>query len=167
MNNKFLLPHRYKIIGWYILIPATLFGMALMIGGVHELFAVNAKVFAFYYEELFGEGHSFSVFHTNITPTLTGVLFLVGALLVSFSKEKREDEFIARLRQSSLLWAVLVNYGLLLLSFVFIYGLAFLSVMLYNMFTVLIIFIIRFNYILYRSSKEMPHEKYHQSAASY
>jgi hypothetical protein len=165
MTNKLLLPNKYKAIGWYILVPATILGIAIL--SEWESFEIQTNVFALFYEELMGKRASFSVIHTNITPTAVGILFLVGALLVSFSKEKKEDEFIARLRQSSLLWAVLVNYSLLLLSFVFIYGVAFLNVMLYNMFTILIIFILRFNYILYRSSKEMPNEKYNQSATSY
>jgi hypothetical protein len=80
--------------------------------------------------------------------------------MVGFSKEKNEDEFIANLRLSSLLWAVLVNYGLLLLAFVFVYGFPFLNVMVYNMFTVLIIFIARFNYILHRNSNYKPDEKH-------
>jgi hypothetical protein len=165
MTNKLLLPNKYKAIGWYILVPATILGIAIL--SEWESFEIQTNVFALFYEELMGKRASFSVIHTNIIPTAVGILFLVGALLVSFSKEKKEDEFIARLRQSSLLWAVLVNYSLLLLSFVFIYGVAFLNVMLYNMFTILIIFILRFNYILYRSSKEMPNEKYNQSATSY
>ena len=165
MTNKLLLPHKYKAIGWYILVPATILGISIL--SEWESFEIKTKVFALFYEGIIGKRTSFSVIHTNITPTAVGILFLIGALLISFSKEKTEDEFIARLRQSSLLWAVLVNYILLLLSFAFIYGVAFLNVMLYNMFTILIIFILRFNYILYRSSKEMPNEKYHQSAASY
>jgi uncharacterized membrane protein len=79
--------------------------------------------------------------------------------MVGFSKEKNEDEFITNLRQSSLYWAVIVNYILLLFAFVFLYGIAFLNVMLYNMFTILIIFIVRFNYVLYRTSKWKPDEK--------
>jgi uncharacterized membrane protein len=99
------------------------------------------------------------VIETNITSTLVGALFIVGAMFVGFAKEKSEDEFIAKLRLSSLLWAVWVNYILLFLSFVFVYGMSFLSVMLYNMFTVLIIFIIRFNYILYKTSKMASDEE--------
>lgn len=166
MTNKVLLPNRYKAIGWYILIPATILGVVLLATNF-EFFVLEAKVFALFNQEPFSNSDNFRIIKTNIFPTLVGALFLIGALLVSFSREKREDEFIAGLRQSSLLWAVFVNYILLLLSFLFIYGMAFLNVMLYNMFTILLIFIIRFNYILYKSSKEMPHEKYNQSAASY
>ncbi len=79
--------------------------------------------------------------------------------MVSFSKEKREDEFIANLRLSSLLWSVWVHFVLLLLAFLFIWGFSFLNVMVYNMFTILIIFIIRFNYLLYRGTKSMADDK--------
>ena len=49
-------------------------------------------------------------------------VFSSGALLVSFSKEKNEDEFITEIRLSSLLWAVCVSYTLLLVAFLFVYG---------------------------------------------
>src|SRR5438034_604935 len=65
---------------------------------------------------------TFSFRNTNITNTIVGAGFLIGALLVSFSKEKNEDEFIAEIRLSSLLWAVCVSYTLLLVAFLFVYG---------------------------------------------
>jgi hypothetical protein len=95
----------------------------------------------------------------DITNTLVGVVFITGAILVGFSREKKEDEYIANLRLSSLLWAVFVSYLLLLLAFIFIYGGAFFMVMVYNMFTVMVIFIIRFNYLLYKNSKPVSDEK--------
>ena len=90
---------------------------------------------------------------------MVGVPFIIGALLVSFSKEKNEDEFIAEIRLSSLLWAVWVNYILLLVSFLLVYGSPFIEVMVYNMFTTLLIFIVRFNHLLYRNRKTVPDEK--------
>ena len=87
------------------------------------------------------------------------VLFIIGAMLVSFSKEKNEDEYIAGLRLSSLLWAVFVSYVLLLAAFLLVYGSPFLDVMVYNMFTILIIFITRFNYLMYKNSKTATDEK--------
>jgi hypothetical protein len=167
MKSKLLLPHRYKLLGWYLLIPATLLGIIMLFFTDYISLELEAGMFAIINEELMGDTEYFTIIKKNIIPTLTGVLFLSGALLVSFSKEKVEDEFIFRLRQSSLLWAVLVNYILLLACFIFIHGMAFLNVMVYNMFTILIIFIIRFHYILYRSSKEIANEEYNQSAASY
>src|SRR5699024_10076420 len=107
---------------------------------------INATVFALYADEILGKAHYFNFIKTDIVNTLIGVLFIIGGLMVSFSSERNEDEYIANLRLNSLLWAVLVNYLILLLMFLFIYGLGFLNVMVYNMFTVLIIFIAKFHY---------------------
>lgn len=159
MTYKALLPHKFKRIGWCILIPATIFGIVLIFNGFDK-WPLNATVFTIYGEEFLGKSHSFSFFRTDITNTLTGCLFIIGGLLVGFSKEKNEDEFIWNLRVSSLLWAVVTNYLVLLFCMLFVYGAPFLSVMLYNMFTVLIIFIVRFNYVLYRNLKAIADEKY-------
>lgn len=151
MKSDLLLPNKYKKVGWIILLPSIVLGVLVAIGEF-DGFSIMFNVFALAYDnDLFN--NKIGVFNTDITNTLAGILCIIGALLVSFSKEKREDEFIANLRLTSLLWAVLVNYGLLLFCFIFIYGISFLHVMVYNMFTVLIIFIIRFNYLLNRSSK--------------
>ena len=158
MKSNLLLPNKFKIIGWFILIPAIIAGIYLSFAGFEKL-SINSKVFAVINEEFLGKSEYFSFIKTDITQTLVGVLFLIGALLVSFSREKIEDEYIAKLRLSSLLWAVLVNYILLLLCFIFVYGTGFLTVMVYNMFTVLIIFIIRFNYLLIKNAKMASYEK--------
>lgn len=159
MSNKLLLPNRYKKIGWGILIPSTILGIVLAFHEFGEGW-MHAPVFAIANDGDKLDGYKyFTVSDANITNTVIGVLFLIGAMLVSFSKEKNEDEFIAEIRLSSLLWAVCVSYILLLIAFLFVYGTPFLDVMIYNMFTVLIIFIIRFNYILYKNSKTVPFEK--------
>lgn len=158
MTSYLLLPNKFKIIGWFILVPITIAGIYLSITGFNSL-ELNAKVFALLNTEFMSKSVYFSFIKTDITQTLIGILFLVGGLLVSFSKEKIEDEYIAKLRLSSLLWAVWVNYILLLLCFIFVYGTGFLSVMIYNMFTVLIIFIIRFNYLLCKNAKMAKNEK--------
>ena len=166
MTTKLLLPNRYKTIGWILLIPSVLFGLYMIVTGF-ETKLVHGPTFAVLSEGLMDDQKSFSLIRTDLTNTLTGTLFLAGALLVAFSREKQEDEFIAKLRLTSLLWAVLVNYVLLLLAFLFIYGLPFMSVMIYNMFTVLIIFIMRFHFILYQNTKTVADEKHYQGTAGY
>lgn len=152
MIEKLLLPHKYKKIGWMILIPTFIVGLTLIIGEF-DSFSIKANIFVFSYDSFLSGSKTFEMANIDIGYTLVGILFLIGACMVSFSQEKKEDEFINNLRLSSLMWAVLVNYGLLFFCFIFIYGVSFLYVMVYNIFTVLIIFIIRFNYLLNRSSK--------------
>jgi hypothetical protein len=49
-----------------------------------------------------------------------------------------------------LAWAVYFNYAILILTFLFIYDFAFLWVMVFNMFTVLLFFIVRFNWQIFK-----------------
>jgi len=158
MSNTLLLPNKFKLLGWFLLIVAVILFVASSFE-VFDLFPEKSKVFAIFNKEIFGQSQFFTLIETNITLTVVGVLFIIGAMMVGFSKEKREDEFIAKLRLSSLLWAVWVNYALLFLAFFFVYGTDFLTVMMYNMFTILIIFIVRFNYLLYKNSKVVLDEE--------
>jgi len=158
MSNTLLLPNKFKLLGWFLLIVAVILFVASSFE-VFDLFPEKSKVFAIFNKEIFGQSQFFTLIETNITLTVVGVLFIIGAMMVGFSKEKREDEFIAKLRLSSLLWAVWVNYALLFLAFLFVYGTDFLTVMMYNMFTILIIFIVRFNYLLYKNSKVVLDEE--------
>ena len=158
MTSRLLLPNKYKVVGWFLLIPSAIVGVILSFTGF-DAFPIKAKMFAILNDELFGKTKLFSFIEVSITNTIIGVLFIIGALFVGFSKEKTEDEFITNLRLSSLLWAVWVNHVLLLLAVLFIYGTPFFTVMVYNMFTILLIFIGRFNYILYRNTKTVTDEK--------
>lgn len=158
MYQKLLFPPKYKKIGWWILIPATILGIFLLVTQVQPGW-LEWNVFAIMDEKIMGESTIFGIIKTNISVTLVGIIFIIGALFVGFSREKNEDEFIAQTRLYALLWAVFVNYALLIIAFFFIYGLSFFSVKLYNMFTVLILFIIRFSFMLHKNSKTFAGDK--------
>ena len=152
MSKSLLLSNKFKKIGWMIFIPSLVTGLCLAFTGFEPGWLSGKMLSVF---PSLSSDRYFAVVHVNFVNTIVGLLFISGGLLVGFLKEKNEDEYIARLRLASLLWAVLVNYILLSVAFVFIYDTAFLSVMIYNMFTVLLIFIVRFNYILFRNSKSL------------
>lgn len=158
MSKQLLLPNRFKKIGWIILIPATIAGVILAYNEFGSAW-LWANVFSIANDGTLEHYRYFSFAKTNITNTVIGALFIIGAMLVSFSKEKNEDEYISELRLSSLLWAVCVSYLLLLIAFLLVYGTPFLDVMVYNMFTILIIFITRFNYLMYKNAKTAADEK--------
>jgi hypothetical protein len=92
--------------------------------------------------------------NNNILNEIVGVLIILSSIFVAFSKEKEEDEYILKIRLESLVWAVYVNYGILLISLLFIYDFSFLYVMIFNMFTVIIFFIIRFYWQLNKLKNE-------------
>ncbi|MCO6497823.1 MAG: hypothetical protein J5I50_09195 [Chitinophagaceae bacterium] len=147
-----LLPHRFKAIGWIVLIPSALIGLLILSqqDGFLNL-SIPGKIFAVVNNDIFEDPQYFTIIKTDLLATLLGALVTLGALIVAFSAEKEEDEFIAALRLSSFQWAVLVSYGILLFCFLFIFGLAFFTAMAINMFTVIFLFIIRFNYLLYKN----------------
>lgn len=149
METTYLLPNRFKRIGWVLLFISTGMWIAYLIEDP-VFTSLNCKVFAIAGAELFTDTVYFRLININLYVTIAGVFFILGGLFVAFAKQKIEDEFIMKLRLLSFQWAILINYSLLLLCFIFVYDLAFFTVMIYNMFTVLILFIIRFHYLLHK-----------------
>jgi hypothetical protein len=163
METRFLLPNKFKMIGWFLLIPSTILGILQIfyLAGSGLKF-LDLKVFTIYSGSFAPWGSTTVVFgfdKVNLTGTIIGILFILGAVMVAFTKEKHEDEFIAKIRLESFLWATYINYAILLFCFLFFYGIGFMYVMIFNMFTIIILFIVRFNYVLYRSTKSLRYEK--------
>ncbi len=158
METKFLLPNKFKSVGWLILLFSILLWVYVAFILKDEIAILQTSVFSIIGSELLKPTEYFSIIQTNLTYTLIGILFIFGGLLVVFSKEKTEDEFISKLRLVSFQWSFLINYILLFFLFIFIYGLDFMNVMIYNMFTTLILFICRFHYLLFKY-KNMDYEK--------
>jgi hypothetical protein len=78
---------------------------------------------------------------------ITLVLILSG-IMHSFSKEKMEDEYISSIRLQALTWSIYVNYGLVLLATLLIFGMAYFHVMIIHLFSLIILFNLRFQYKL-------------------
>ena len=78
---------------------------------------------------------------------------IIGGLLVGFTKEKVEDEFIYKLRNDSLVWAIIFNYMILVFTILFVYEFTFFHVLVFNMFTPLLFFVFRFNFIRLKSTR--------------
>lgn len=160
MKTKLLFPHRFKTIGWILLVPAIILGILYLFFQIEPGF-LDTKVFSIYGSDSFLSSSSkfFQLVKNNITDEIAGVLLIIGALFVAFSREKTEDEFIAKTRLESLVWATYVNYIILIFCFLFFYDMGFFWVMILNMFTILIFFILRYYFILYMSKKSLGHEK--------
>ena len=156
MVSNYLLPNKYKKVGWFLLIPSLVLGFLFTIGIEYN---INTTVFAFWFDDIMEDLVLFSFIKENIYNEIIGICLLISLALVAFSKEKNEDEYISRVRLDSLLWATYINYGLLFLAIIFIYGIPFQTIMIYNMFTILLIFIIRFNIVLFITKRQMENEK--------
>lgn len=152
MKTKYLLPNKYKIPGW-ILFAIGIFGGIFLVLTDYEADALTVKVFTIFSEPfIFGEGGFLKIIENSILDELIALAIIFGGLLVGFSREKIEDEFIYKLRKDSLVWAILVNYIVLILAILFVYELSFFDVLVFNMFTPLIFFIVRFNFLKHKSA---------------
>ena len=152
MKTNYLLPHKYKTIGWILFVIGLTLGAMVLFAEFEPEF-LNVKVYALFNEELLGATTFFSLVETNLLVEIIITLIVVGGLITAFTKEQIEDEFIAKIRLESLVWATYINYILLLLATLVVFELSFLYVMQVNMFTLLIFFIIRFNWMLRKSKK--------------
>ena len=159
MKTRFLFPYVYRKVGWIILVPFILIGIPIVFWDFKFDF-LDLKAFAFYSDmPFFGTRTFFWWIATNLTATIIGIGVIVGAVLVAFSKQKFEDEFVAQTRFESLVWATYTQYALLIFCFIFFYDFGFLTVMVFNMFTLLFIFILRFQFVQYRNRNSLDHEK--------
>ena len=152
MKTNYLLPNKYKTIGWILLALGIIIGIFLFFSD-YESNALTIKVLSIHNDDaIFKENNGFfKIIENSIIDELVALAIIIGGLLVGFSKEKVEDEFIYKLRKDSLVWAIIFNYFVLILTIIFIYNFTFFDVLVFNMFTPLVFFIFRFNFLKYKS----------------
>lgn len=150
MKTTYLLSHKFKALGWVLLIVGSIFGIVLFIGDYESNF-LQTKVLALIHDPILGEKGFFKIIENSIADELVALIIILGGILVGFSQEKTEDEFIQKLRTDSLIWAIIVNYSILALAIIFVYEFDFFDVLVFNMFTPLLFFIFRFNFLKSRA----------------
>ena len=154
MKTNYLLPNKYKPLGWILFIAGIIFGFVIVFSG-YEYEPIKVKVLSIFNESFLGSESSqlFKIIETGIASELASISIIIGGLIIGFSKEKIEDEFIYKLRTDSWIWAIIFNYVVLTITILFIFDLTFFHVLVFNMFTPLLFFIIRFNFLKLKSSR--------------
>lgn len=160
MKSRFLFPNQLRPFGWLLAIP----GFALGYFSLYRDYKIPGFSFSFW--------PNYQFFHApvsqDLTKTLALLLIIVGLFFMAFSKEKKEDELTARMRQNALYWSVLISYILYLTWLIIVIfiellkldkdplgGLAdILNMSIYNLFTPLLIFIARYYYLRYSKNGE-------------
>lgn len=157
-KNGLLLPHRLKVWGWILTIPSLVTGIWFMA----ENSAAEYDLFDFEILAVVGEGEDgffggdpalFVWMNNNLLDELVGALLMIGLLLLCFTREKTEDEYIARIRSESFQWAVFVQMVLYLVALLTIYGLPFWTFMLINLYLLPIVFVVRYYYKMYQLNR--------------
>lgn len=156
MKTNYLISNKFKPFGWILFVLGIIAGIFLYIAE-YESDALTINVLSIYSESFIGNEKSFfQITENSILDELIALAIIVGGLLVGFSKEKVEDEFIYKLRKDSLVWAIIFNYAVLIFTIIFVYDLTFFDVLVFNMFTPLIFFVLRFNFLKHKS---LSHEE--------
>jgi len=149
MKNKLLIAHRWKILGWLLAVPAFIGGISFALFNFPDYLQVTVPEWLAHFiwiESFMSDTPNPTIY---LLDEVIALSLLIGLLLLAFSKEKVEDEWIQQVRLESFQWAFLVNSLLLMAFIVLAHESPFLSVMVYNMFTPLLIFVARFYYVLY------------------
>lgn len=146
MNTSLLLQNRFKMIGWFIFLPSLILGLISLSGVMN--FEVSLPVI--YNSGFFSDENQgfFKTAEIDLFPNLFGLLIIIGGILVGFSKEKIEDEYISSLRLKSVFWSLIVSYSIVFILFITVFGSLFLTVMILIMFLPLVLYVFRFNYLL-------------------
>jgi hypothetical protein len=105
-------------------------------------FRLKIPVFAVY--SAFLETKMFVVFRTNFSDELTLLTLLTGLALIAFSKEKTEMEGFDLIRMKAIFRAAMVNTAFLFLSLLFIYGSGFMAVLVVNLFSFFVFYLLFF-----------------------
>ena len=145
MKSKFLFPTWCNIVGYLMVIPGFVLGY-LFIFHNYEI-----PGFGFQMRE---KSNLFQNAFENFTNELAVFLVIVGLLFIAFSKGKKEDELTARLRLNSLYWSVMIyyiiyNFGFLLVNYIKEIPFVGEHILELNIFSPLLIFIIRYYYLKY------------------
>lgn len=125
---------------------------------------LDLKVFVFYYS--FFETKYFSFIYHNITDEIAGILLLCGLVFLCFSREKIETDTIQRIRLQSLMLSLYVNSVFLILSFLFIYGIGFLHILVINLFSPFFFYFLIFSIVLRKQKNENTQTDISDSASS-
>jgi hypothetical protein len=151
MKNTLMLPSRFRLVGLALAIPGLAVGMAFLFFDWEPAFL---DVHLPKWINLIGDKGFLADTANNLTDEIALTLAVAGLLIVAFSRELVEDEFIQATRLKSLQWAVLVNTILLLIACWLVYGMQFFTVLVFNALTVLLIFNLRFRWVLFRQQQK-------------
>lgn len=140
MKKNYLFPTTFRKIGWWLFIPFAIMSIICLFNGANENW-LNVSTFSVV---------PWGVIKNSLLDEISMIGLTISLLFIAFSKEKDEDECIASIRSSSLVWATIAGYLLLILCTMFIYDLQYLNFVFIDLFMILILYIIKYNIELYK-----------------
>lgn len=177
MKTTYLFPHSFKKFGWIAL------GLALLGAVAYAIYAIDLE-----YVDKFNQAHGsggtkrFLFEMSQSTAFISQIISIIGLqwqgllfqsaiilsmMMVVFSRERHEDEYVSKLRCDSLVWAFIASFLCIVVSFIFFavmpsYHFMIFSKLFFIFFcpwVILILFFIKFKFALRKFYKTEEDEK--------
>jgi hypothetical protein len=139
--KNLLLPFPFKLAGIFL----ALCGLVFAVLYVWFDFRFTIPVFAVF--SSFVETKVFATFRTNFADELTMLLLVTGLGLIVFSKEKNETENLTLVRIKAMANAGIANTFFILFSILFVYGSGFIAILVLNLFSFFIFYLVIFHFL--------------------
>ena len=160
IKKSYLLPNRMKQVGVVMLTLWIVTAVILIITRLDIMDMIPVKVLSLFNMEWGDSNIEIGKIVTNgIGDELFTVWLIFSLYFVSFSREKEEDECIAYIRGSSLMWAMKVNIVIVGVIYFLVYDIMFLYFMYFCIFTPFFLFIIKFNLAVSKFRKEQDNNE--------
>lgn len=149
--QSLLLPWKTRWWGGVIFVLGFIFSYLRFILGIKPVF-LNAKVFAIYSKYL--DSKYFQIIGNHLSEEICLFFLILGSGLLALSKQKNEKSEYIYLRVNSFLFAIYFNSAFLLLSVLFVYGLAFIGVIAISMISIPLIYFLIFQFKVFQYNKK-------------
>ena len=146
MKTIQLLPYSYKLWGWFILVPSIIVGLVCLFSGD---ISYNVSLPVLYNSGFMDESGFFAKTYVDVVANGVGLLIIIGAVLVGFSQEKEEDEYLQQLRLRAVFWSLLISYTIFFVLMLTVYGILFFNLMILLLYLPILLYILLFNYYLH------------------
>jgi hypothetical protein len=130
--------YKFKYVGLLLLLSGLIL---TLLNQIHRL-KIRLPVLAVHSSYI--QTKYFTIITTNIFEEITLLCLLAGFLLLVFSKERVEMKAYETLREESWKSVIFLNSALLVFSILFIYGKGFIAVLILNLFTPFIFYLMVF-----------------------
>lgn len=155
MVQKLLLfPHKFKKVGWWIFLIVLVLAITISTDTLSD-WLKNTWIS----QKKVGSGMFASDLLEVLYNDLKIIGSIVGALFITCSREQIEDEMIGTIRLNSLLLSLYCYVILVVLATIFINGINFLTVMMYSMVSLPILFLFIYEIMLWLFKRSMKDEK--------
>ena len=150
MNIR-LFPHKLKYTGWTLLLFGLIMGYFVLFRHFMPEY-LNVPVFAIY--SAYIEKTVMGMTQTNIADEITILLIISGLAFLTFSKQKEEKDIYMIIRAEAMFLSVALNTILVIIITLFFFGLGFVKLIFFNIFSLFIIYLVVFRIKLIRLKRK-------------